>query len=129
AINYHAPPILAQQYTKSWRTSHAIAFPSVPPCLRVGCGARFSVPQRHSCRCKVPALHMTTLTHLECGLCHQRHDAARLQNLCSCGGPLLARYDLAKVRSSWNREWIPNGPSSMWRYAAVLPVSKPNAIV
>ena len=72
---------------------------------------------------------MTTLTHLECGLCHQHHDAAQLQNLCSCGGPLLARYDLEKVRASWNRDWIPNGPSSMWRYAPVLPVSKPSAIV
>jgi len=72
---------------------------------------------------------MTTLTHLECGLCHLHYDAAQLQNLCTCGGPLLARYDLAKVRASWNREWIPNGPTSMWRYAAVLPVSKPNAII
>jgi threonine synthase len=72
---------------------------------------------------------MTALTHLECGLCHKRHQAAQLQNLCDCGGPLLARYDLEKVRASWNREWIPNGPTSMWRYAPVLPVSRPSAIV
>jgi len=72
---------------------------------------------------------MTTFTHLECGQCHQHHDASRLQNLCSCGGPLLARYDLAKARASWNRDSIPNGPSSMWRYATVLPVSKPSAII
>jgi threonine synthase len=72
---------------------------------------------------------MTTLTHLECSLCGTTHDAAKPQNLCACGGPLLARYDLEKARQSWNRDWIPNGPSSMWRYAPVLPVSKPNAIV
>ena len=72
---------------------------------------------------------MTTLTHLECSLCYKRHDAGIPQNLCDCGGPLLARYDLDKVRESWNREWIPNGPSSMWRYAPVLPVSKPAAII
>ncbi len=72
---------------------------------------------------------MTTLTHLECSRCGARHDARAPQNLCPCGGPLLARYDLATARESWNRDWIPNGPSSMWRYAPVLPVSKPQAIV
>ena len=72
---------------------------------------------------------MTTVTHLECSLCGKRHDAGIAHNLCECGGPLLVRYDLEKARQSWNREWIPNGPSSMWRYAPVLPVSKPSAIV
>ncbi|MCX6623177.1 MAG: threonine synthase [Acidobacteria bacterium] len=72
---------------------------------------------------------MTTLTHLECARCRERADASKPQNLCPCGGPLLARYDLATVRESWNRDWIPNGPSSMWRYAPVLPVSRPSAIV
>ena len=72
---------------------------------------------------------MTTLTHLECSLCHKHLDPAIPHNLCECGGPLLVRYDLDKVRESWNREWIPNGPSSMWRYAPVLPVSKPANII
>ena len=72
---------------------------------------------------------MTTATHLECSLCAKRYEAGKIHNLCDCGGPLLVRYDLKKVRESWNREWIPNGPSSMWRYAPVLPVSKPAAIV
>jgi len=71
---------------------------------------------------------MTTVTHLECSLCGTRRAAGQLHNLCECGGPLLVRYDLAKARESWNRDWIPNGPSSMWRYAPVLPVSKPSAI-
>lgn len=72
---------------------------------------------------------MTTITHLECSLCGKRREAGQIHNLCECGGPLLVRYDLQKVRESWNRESIPNGPSSMWRYAPVLPVSKPSAIV
>ena len=72
---------------------------------------------------------MTTLTHLECSLCHKHHDPAIAHNLCDCGGPLLVRYDLDKVRESWNREWIPNGPSSMWRYAPVLPVKNPANII
>ncbi len=72
---------------------------------------------------------MTTITHLECSLCAKRYEAGRVHNLCECGGPLLVRYDLKKARESWNREWIANGPSSMWRYAPVLPVSKPSSIV
>src|SRR5580698_5385602 len=72
---------------------------------------------------------MTTVTHLECSLCAKRYEAGQIHNLCECGGPLLVRYDLKKARESWSRDWIPNGPSSMWRYAPVLPVSKPSAIV
>jgi threonine synthase len=72
---------------------------------------------------------MTTLTHLECSVCAKRYEAGKVHNLCECGGPLLVRYDLKKARESWNREWIATGPSSMWRYAPVLPVSKPSSIV
>jgi threonine synthase len=42
-------------------------------------------------------------------------------NLCDCGGPLLVRYDLEKVRKTWSREKVAQGPNSMWRYAPVLP--------
>lgn len=72
---------------------------------------------------------MTTLTHLECSLCGQTYAATQPMNLCPCGGPLLARYDLQAARQSWSREWIQGGPSSMWRYAPVLPVSKPASMV
>jgi threonine synthase len=72
---------------------------------------------------------MTTLSHLECSECSKRHDAGRIHNLCECGGPLLVRYDLDQARQNWNREWIQNGPWSMWRYAPVLPVARPNAVV
>jgi threonine synthase len=72
---------------------------------------------------------MTTITHLECASCGKRHEAGQLHNLCECGGPLLVRYDLDKLREGWSREWIPSGPTSMWRYAPVLPVSKPAAMI
>jgi threonine synthase len=72
---------------------------------------------------------MTTLTHLECSLCGKQHEADRVWNLCSCGGPLLVRYDLDAARRSWSREWLAGAPASLWRYAPVLPVSNPAAIV
>lgn len=72
---------------------------------------------------------MTTLTHLECSACQARFDAGKPWNLCQCGAPLLVRYDLAAARQGWSREWLASGPSSMWRYAPVLPVSQPTALV
>ncbi len=72
---------------------------------------------------------MTTLTHLECSLCRARHDAGRAWNLCACGGPLLVRYDLESARRNWSREWLASSPSSMWRYAPVLPVANPASLV
>jgi threonine synthase len=58
---------------------------------------------------------------LECSLCHNRLDAGRKNNLCGCGGPLLARYDLDKIRQRWRRRDVRGGPAGMWRYAPVLP--------
>lgn len=72
---------------------------------------------------------MTSLSHLECSRCGRTYEAGKAHNLCGCGGPLLARYDLARVRDSWSREWLSKAPASMWRYAAVLPVSRPAALV
>jgi threonine synthase len=72
---------------------------------------------------------MTTLTHLECSVCGCERPAGKIHNLCECGGPLLVRYDLEKAKTLWDRETVANGPSSMWRYAPVLPVRDADTIV
>lgn len=72
---------------------------------------------------------MNNITHLECSLCAQRYAAGTVQNLCSCGGPLLVRYDLAKTKQNWERDSIASGPDNMWRYTPVLPVRDPASIV
>jgi threonine synthase len=64
---------------------------------------------------------MPKATHLECSLCHSRLDAGVVANLCTCGGPLLVRYDLEKIRHHWKRREVASGPPSMWRYAPLLP--------
>ena len=64
---------------------------------------------------------MPKATHLECSLCHNRLEAGVVANLCACGGPLLVRYDLDRIRHRWRRREVANGPSSMWRYAPLLP--------
>src|SRR5579864_6953809 len=63
----------------------------------------------------------TTITHLECSKCGEKHSHEQLQNLCGCGGPLLARYDLAKAARTLTREALKSRPANMWRYAEVLP--------
>jgi threonine synthase len=66
---------------------------------------------------------MSKATHLECSLCGNHFEAGQVVNLCTCGGPLLVKYDLDKIRHRWLRRDVPNGPASMWRYAPVLPPS------
>jgi len=63
------------------------------------------------------------VTHLECALCGQRHEANQLQNLCiTCGKPLLVRYDLGKAAATLTRESMATREPSLWRYREVLPV-------
>lgn len=62
-----------------------------------------------------------TLTHLECSRCGLAHPSDRLQNLCACGAPLLARYDLAAVRELLPRERLAGRPPTLWRYRELLP--------
>jgi threonine synthase len=63
----------------------------------------------------------TTITHLECSKCGEKHSHGKLQNLCACGGPLLARYDLARAARTLTPEALKSRPANMWRYAEVLP--------
>ncbi|HTC32340.1 MAG TPA: threonine synthase [Bryobacteraceae bacterium] len=72
---------------------------------------------------------MSHVSHLECSVCNRRHEAGKVQTLCECGGPLLVRYDLAKTKTTWNRESLAKAPPNMWRYSPLLPVQDPNHIV
>jgi threonine synthase len=71
----------------------------------------------------------STISQLECSLCSRRFEAGRIWNLCECGGPLLVRYDLARLRCDWSRESFVSAPNSMWRYAPALPVRNPGSVV
>ncbi|HYE66269.1 MAG TPA: threonine synthase [Pyrinomonadaceae bacterium] len=70
------------------------------------------------------------VTHLECSACGLRHEAQRLQNLCSrCGKPLLVRYDLQRAARSLTKEALRSRPADLWRYREVLPVEHDENIV
>jgi threonine synthase len=63
--------------------------------------------------------------HLECSMpCGAGpFDAADRHHLCTCGRPLLARYDWERIGAHWTRESLGNATRSMWRYAPALPLT------
>ena len=71
----------------------------------------------------------TLVTHLECSLCNRKFAAGKVWNLCECGGPLLVRYDLARLRETWSLDSFASAPDSMWRYAPALPVQFATSII
>jgi threonine synthase len=77
----------------------------------------------------MPVQVLRSVTHLECSLCKKSYAAGSVQNLCECGGPLLVRYDLETLKSTWDRGSIASGPKSMWRYAPALPVVRQASII
>lgn len=71
---------------------------------------------------------MSYLSHLECSLTGQRHDADQVIRLSEAGQPLLARYDLAKAAAELDRDALWQRPCDMWRFRELLPVRDPHYI-
>lgn len=69
------------------------------------------------------------LEHLECPRCQTRYQADERVQLCTCGSPLLARYDLDAVGRNLRKEMLQAREPSLWRYHELLPVSAPEHIV
>jgi len=69
------------------------------------------------------------VTHLECAMTGERHEADQVHNLSRAGKPLLVRYDLAGIRKALSKETLANRPPDLWRYRELLPVRKTENIV
>jgi threonine synthase len=67
----------------------------------------------------------SALSHLDCPRCTSRYDADQVQGTCSCGSPLLARYDLRQIRSNDTA----TRPADLWRYHELLPVREAARVV
>jgi len=72
---------------------------------------------------------MSFLTHLECPECERIFPADVVQNLCPCGAPLFARYDLERAATELTQEKLAKRPPSLWRYHELLPVIQAENIV
>ncbi len=65
------------------------------------------------------------LTHLDCTKCGRRFEPGRILNLCECGGPVFARYDLERAAKNMRPGHLALREPTMWRYDDVLPVENP----
>src|SRR5216117_3943788 len=65
------------------------------------------------------------VVELECSACGKKYDASTKQHLCTCGKPLLARYDLRRAAATLTLENLKTRPRTLWRYAEVLPNDPP----
>lgn len=70
------------------------------------------------------------IDHLECTQCPRvyPHDQVSTVSDC-CGKVLFARYDLPRLRREGSREVFAAREPNMWRFAELLPVTDPAAIV
>ncbi|MEE8418551.1 MAG: threonine synthase [Dehalococcoidales bacterium] len=68
------------------------------------------------------------LSHLECSRCEKTYDADVINQLCSCGAPLLARYDMKKL-AGVKKEVLTKRAPTMWRYEEFLPVRQAKNII
>jgi len=69
------------------------------------------------------------VTHLECAMTGERHEADTIHNLSRAGKPLLVRYDLAGVRKALSKEMLAARAPDLWRYRELLPVRRAEHIV
>jgi threonine synthase len=65
---------------------------------------------------------MAAAYELRCRECGKRYDNAPLSICDECFSPLEVVCDLDAAKKTFTREAIARGPSSMWRYQALLPV-------
>jgi threonine synthase len=65
------------------------------------------------------------VVELECSACGKKYDASIEQHVCTCGKPLLARYDLRRAAATLTLESLKSRSRTLWRYAEVLPNDPP----
>jgi threonine synthase len=67
----------------------------------------------------------SNIRELECSACGKKYDAAVEQHLCTCGKPLLVRYDLRAAAKTLSLKNLQSRPRTLWRYGEVLPNDPP----
>jgi threonine synthase len=65
---------------------------------------------------------MTFAKEIVCSRCGNRFRLDQLLNLCSCGAPLLVRYDLEKASAALTKSSFQSRGANLWRYRELLPV-------
>jgi threonine synthase len=74
-------------------------------------------------------VRFSALSYLDCPKCGLTYFPDQVIGLCSCGSPLLARYDLDEVRAGLTKEEVAARPPDLWRYHELLPVRSAENVV
>lgn len=69
------------------------------------------------------------VSHLECPKCQATYESERIIQMCSCGTPLLVRYDIKKVGENLTTGRVKNRTANLWRYRELLPVKDEDNVV
>jgi len=65
---------------------------------------------------------MSFAQEIVCARCDKRFELSQLLNLCSCGSPLLVRYDFGRAKTALGKASLQGRVTSLWRYRELLPL-------
>ena len=67
---------------------------------------------------------MTFVSHVECTVCGQHHDAKQVLSVCArCGQMLAVRYDLDRVKACVTKDALRSRPPGMYRFRELTPLA------
>ena len=67
---------------------------------------------------------MSFVSHIECTVCGQHHDAKRVLSVCErCGQMLAVRYDLDRVKAAVTKEALRSRAPGMYRFRELTPLA------
>ncbi len=69
-----------------------------------------------------PPMRLTKIKGLQCKECRKEYPAVAIHVCEFCFGPLEVAYNYDVIRASISKEIIQQGPKSLWRYKALLPI-------
>jgi len=72
---------------------------------------------------------MSYLSFIECAKCGEKYSSKIPLNLCHCGGPLLARYDLKAIKEKVDKSIFKTRNKGLWRFKELLPIEEEKNIV
>jgi len=69
------------------------------------------------------------LKNLRCTLCPAEYSPQKPHNLCQCGAPLFAQYEIDKIKKTIDKNSQEKRVSSIWRYKELLPLQDKEDII
>lgn len=69
------------------------------------------------------------IKNLYCPKCEKKYSHKEIQQLCTCGAPLLVAYDLEKASKELKKDDLKERNADLWRYKELLPVEAEENII